>query len=149
MTGDPTFAAEVREYLQRSPRQLPSKYFYDPLGSALFEAICRLPWYRITRAESTLIALHAGAIVEPFDGPLSLAELGCGSGEKLAAFIDSAAHAVDAVHLIDVSAAALERCWCCSSDRTSETSIRRPTSICSAASAPVCARETHCCSERI
>jgi dimethylhistidine N-methyltransferase len=108
MTGDPTFAAEVREYLQRSPRQLPSKYFYDPLGSALFEAICRLPWYRITRAESTLIALHAGAIVEPFDGPLSLAELGCGSGEKLAAFIDSAAHAVDAVHLIDVSAAALE-----------------------------------------
>ena len=50
------FAAEVREYLLRSPRQLPSKYFYDALGSALFEAICRLPWYRIARAEERLLA---------------------------------------------------------------------------------------------
>ena len=41
------FALEVSAYLQRSPRQLPSKYFYDELGSALFEAICRLPWYRV------------------------------------------------------------------------------------------------------
>ena len=41
---------------QRTPRQLPSKYFYDELGSSLFEAICRLPWYRITRAESALLA---------------------------------------------------------------------------------------------
>src|SRR5438045_2596975 len=45
------FAAELAETLTREPRQIPSKYFYDELGSALFEAITKLPWYRITRAE--------------------------------------------------------------------------------------------------
>lgn len=108
VTVDPMFATEVREYLLRTPRQLPSKYFYDALGSALFEAICRLPWYRITRAESTLLALHAPTIVEPFGDPLVLAELGCGSGEKLATFIAGASRPIEAVHLVDVSAAALE-----------------------------------------
>ena len=48
------FAADVRRSLALSPRQLPSRYLYDDLGSALFEAICRLPWYRITRAEEHL-----------------------------------------------------------------------------------------------
>jgi dimethylhistidine N-methyltransferase len=117
LTADPMFAAEVREYLARSPRQLPSKYFYDPLGSALFEAICRLPWYRITRAEAMLLALHAPAIVRPLEMPLTLAELGCGSGEKLAAFIDAAARPIAAVHLVDLSAAALEMATACLSGR--------------------------------
>ena len=39
------FASDVQYYLQQQPRQLPSRYFYDDLGSALFDAICRLPWY--------------------------------------------------------------------------------------------------------
>jgi uncharacterized SAM-dependent methyltransferase len=42
------FAEDVRHYLQLSPRQLPSMYLYDALGSALFDAICELPWYAIT-----------------------------------------------------------------------------------------------------
>src|SRR5581483_7787362 len=50
------FAADVRYYLSLDPRQLPSRYLYDALGSALFEAICWLPWYRITRAEERLLA---------------------------------------------------------------------------------------------
>ena len=52
--ADPTvqFAADVQYYLALSPRQLPSRYFYDDLGSALFDAICALPWYGITRAET-------------------------------------------------------------------------------------------------
>src|SRR5439155_2175764 len=79
-----TFATEVREYLLRTPRQLPSKYLYDDLGSALFEAICRLPWYRITRAEAALLAARADDILRPMPRPVSLIELGCGSGEKLA-----------------------------------------------------------------
>ena len=45
------FAADVAFYLQQTPRQLPSRYFYDGLGSALFDAICRLPWYWVARAE--------------------------------------------------------------------------------------------------
>jgi uncharacterized SAM-dependent methyltransferase len=71
-----TFADDVRDYLQRKPRQLPSRYFYDELGSALFEAICRLPWYRITRAETALLAAHARDILAPLTRPVGLAELG-------------------------------------------------------------------------
>src|SRR4051794_11463915 len=107
VTADPLFASEVAEFLQRTPRQLPSKYFYDDLGSALFEAICRLPWYRVTRAESAMLHQHAPAILAPLAGPLILSELGCGSGDKLATLVCSAGRRVDAVQLVDISAAAL------------------------------------------
>src|SRR5262249_4668581 len=56
------FAADVQYYLMQNPRQLPSRYLYDGLGSALFEAICRLPWYRITRAEQRLLARHGAEV---------------------------------------------------------------------------------------
>ena len=78
------FVSDVAEYLQRTPRQLPSRYFYDALGSALFDAICRLPWYRVTRAETALLSRYARQILEPLPRPLNISELGCGNGEKLA-----------------------------------------------------------------
>ncbi len=102
------FAADVREALQRTPRQLPSRYFYDELGSALFEAICRLPWYRITRSETALLSAHAREILAPLSRPVGLAELGCGSGEKLASFATSAGEPFSLVQLIDISPAALD-----------------------------------------
>jgi dimethylhistidine N-methyltransferase len=102
------FATEVAESLRRSPRELPSKFFYDALGSALFEAICHLPWYRITRAETALLERHAREILEPLGRPLSLAELGCGSGEKLARFASAAGERFDEVALVDISPAALD-----------------------------------------
>lgn len=102
-----TFAAEIAEALERSPRQLPSKYFYDALGSALFEAICALPWYRVTRAESALLARAAADILEPFASPLDLAELGCGSGVKLEILLQAGSADVRALHLVDISAVAL------------------------------------------
>src|SRR5688500_19900818 len=77
------FAADVRRDLSSTPKQLQSKYLYDALGSSLFEAICRLPWYRITRAETALLARHTGAIVATLgrsDG--TIVELSCGSGEN-------------------------------------------------------------------
>src|SRR5713226_8610939 len=78
------FAEEVEHYLSLTPRQLPSRYLYDELGSALFEAICRLPWYPITRTEQRLLSLHADDIFTRL-APLSrLVELGSGNGEKLA-----------------------------------------------------------------
>ena len=43
-TSQAHFASDVQYYLAQQPRQLPSRYLYDALGSALFEAICRLPW---------------------------------------------------------------------------------------------------------
>src|SRR4029453_5526777 len=86
-TPDPRvaeFAAEVRRDLTLTPKQLQSKYLYDDLGSSLFDAICRLPWYRITRAETALLAAHGDSIVSTLDdGQGTIVELGCGNGEKL------------------------------------------------------------------
>jgi dimethylhistidine N-methyltransferase len=101
------FATDVAEYLQRTPRQLPSRYFYDALGSALFDAICRLPWYRVTRAETALLARHAREILEPLPRPLNITELGCGNGEKLAVLLEKGGERFRRVHLIDISPAAL------------------------------------------
>jgi L-histidine Nalpha-methyltransferase len=101
-------AAEIRDYLQRTPKQLPSKYFYDELGSALFEAITRLPWYRVTRAESALLARHAREILLPLRRPLSIAELGGGSGEKLAILAGASGEAFAAIRFVDISQAALD-----------------------------------------
>jgi dimethylhistidine N-methyltransferase len=106
------FAAEVRHDLQLTPKQLQSKYLYDALGSSLFEAICRLPWYRITRAENRLLRSHADEIVTALDtGPSTIVELGCGSGEKLAVLAGAlqAAGGSARVHLIDISSQALEQ----------------------------------------
>lgn len=108
-----SFAADVRRDLSLVPKQLQSKYLYDPLGSMLFEAICRLPWYRITRAESRLLSLHADEIVTAFsdDDGTTIVELGCGSGEKLMVLAESlqAQGGSARVHLIDISEAALEQ----------------------------------------
>jgi dimethylhistidine N-methyltransferase len=101
------FADEAIEYLLRTPRQLPSKYFYDALGSALFEAICQLPWYRITRAESALLERYAHEVLSDMARPLTLAELGCGSGAKLSTLAARAGERFQSIQLVDISAAAL------------------------------------------
>ena len=101
------FAADVRYYLLLEPRQLPSHYLYDDLGSALFEAICRLPWYGLTRGEMQLLHAHAREILSADIS--TIVELGSGSGEKLSALIagGSGAGALD-LHLIDISSSAIE-----------------------------------------
>ena len=107
------FAAEVRRDLALAPKQLQSKYLYDALGSSLFEAICRLPWYRITRAESALLTRHAAEVVSALgdEDRATLVELGCGSGEKLVVLAEAlqAAGGSARVHLIDISSQALEQ----------------------------------------
>jgi dimethylhistidine N-methyltransferase len=106
------FGNDVQYYLSLEPRQLPSRYLYDALGSALFEAICELPWYRVTRSELLLIRQHADAIFDCVGRISRVVELGAGSGEKLATLLSAADVArrhpgrIDA-HLIDVSATAL------------------------------------------
>ncbi len=104
------FAADVAYYLVQSPRQLPSRYLYDALGSALFEAICHLPWYGITRAESSLLVAHAREIFRRVESLSAIVELGPGSGEKLRTLLQRAgrAHSRLAVHLVDVSPTALQ-----------------------------------------
>lgn len=105
-----SFAADVQYYLAQSPRQLPSRYLYDDLGSALFDAICRLPWYRITHGEARLLAEHREEVFGCV-GPLAtVVELGSGSGEKLRTLLDTPALDVSAlsIHLVDLSPRALE-----------------------------------------
>ena len=101
------FAADVRYYLSQTPRQLPSRYLYDDLGSALFEAICRLPWYRITRSELQLLETHGPAILRRVAPLGRIVELGPGSGEKLAMLLRDRAPGRLHIDLVDMSAAAL------------------------------------------
>jgi L-histidine N-alpha-methyltransferase len=116
-----TFLRDVREDLHQTPRRLRPQYLYDDLGTSLFEAICRLPWYPITRAEKRLLASRRDEIARAVAGPLTLVELGCGTGEKLELLVDALLHgrgqgraAASAgrrltVRLVDVSGMALER----------------------------------------
>jgi L-histidine Nalpha-methyltransferase len=104
------FMLDVREGLRSSPKRLSPEHFYDALGSHLFEAICQLPWYPLTRAERALLERYAAEMVAPFGAGTSLVELGCGSGEKLAllaAPLCARLPRLD-VHLVDVSETALE-----------------------------------------
>lgn len=112
----PDFAADVRQGLGAERKWLPSRWLYDALGSQLFEAICELPWYPITRAERRLLERHGREMVRPLGELGDLIELGSGSGEKIAvlgrAIVGGApksnGHARLRVHLIDISAKALE-----------------------------------------
>src|SRR5271169_2016830 len=77
------FASDVRAGLTRpGQKELPSKYLYDDVGSALFEVISHLPEYGLTRADERLLQRHANEIVERLDAPVAVAELGSGSGKK-------------------------------------------------------------------
>jgi L-histidine N-alpha-methyltransferase len=104
-----TFAEDVRIGLSRKPKRLAPKYFYDDLGSALFEAICKLPEYYLTRAESEIFERYADEIVMSLEGPLELVELGSGSAVKTRLLIDRilARQPHLRYHAIDISPQAL------------------------------------------
>ncbi len=82
-----SFASDVRRGLGSRPLRLPPHWFYDELGSRLFDAICLLPWYRITRVERRLLVRAARAMAGSGAPPAFVAELGPGNGEKLALFL--------------------------------------------------------------
>jgi L-histidine Nalpha-methyltransferase len=106
------FAADVRDGLLRSgQKEIPSKYFYDELGSALFEAITVLPEYGLTRADERILRRHAVDIVSRLPAPVIVAELGSGSGRKTRWVLEalSRRHPVT-YHPIEISATALARC---------------------------------------
>ena len=96
----------VRAGLGAKQKELQPAYFYDALGSALFDAIMRLPEYTITRAETALLRAHGREIIAAAGANLELVELGPGNGEKLPLLLEHCAK--PRVHLIDVSAAALQ-----------------------------------------
>jgi len=109
-----SFAADVRAGLERSgQKRLPSVYLYDELGSALFDAITKLPEYGLTRADERLLTTYARSIARHLDKPpLHIAELGSGSGRKTRPLLQALqGRGGDVIYYpIDVSAAALESC---------------------------------------
>jgi L-histidine N-alpha-methyltransferase len=111
-TGSPgvdALAGDVRSGLTRAPKQLSPRWLYDALGSTLFEAICLLPWYTITRAETRLLERLAPEIGRRLPHVDDFVELGPGSGEKLARLLTPVLRRGTPVtaHLVDVSSDAL------------------------------------------
>lgn len=109
-SGATSFADDVRAGLGSKKKSLPPKYFYDDLGSQLFVAICRLPEYYLTRAESEILSNHAEEIAASIRGPVRLIELGSGSAEKTRYLIDALLARQSALHYepIDISPASIE-----------------------------------------
>jgi dimethylhistidine N-methyltransferase len=104
------FAEDVRAGLLARPKKLLPKYFYDELGSQLFEAICLLPEYYPTRAENEILARYADEIVSFFDGEKTLLEMGSGSASKTQSLIEALLKKQPELLFIpvDISATALE-----------------------------------------
>ncbi|RTQ47729.1 L-histidine N(alpha)-methyltransferase [Hymenobacter gummosus] len=85
-TNNEELAEHVRQGLSRQPKALSSMYFYDEVGSRLFQQIMALPEYYPTRTEFEVLTRHRAAIAQaltPADGqPFHLLELGAGDGLK-------------------------------------------------------------------
>ncbi len=108
----PEFESDVRAGLS-NPRQkeLYSKYLYDDLGTALFEAITLLPEYGLTRADLRLLDAHARELPERAGNLSLVVELGSGSGEKARRILPHLVKLQPITYSpIDLSAAALSRC---------------------------------------
>ncbi len=107
----PSFADDVRHGLTHSPKFLLAKYFYDDLGSRLFEAITALPEYYVTRAEAEILHAHAAEIAASVAGPVRLVELGSGDGRKTRLLLEALLARQGSLDYlpIDVSDSALER----------------------------------------
>jgi dimethylhistidine N-methyltransferase len=100
-----SFREDVLHGLSRAQKALPPKYFYDDVGSALFEAICALQEYYPTRVETALLEHHAADIAARLGPDTALIEFGSGASRKSKVLIEAARPAVYVP--IDISAAAL------------------------------------------
>ena len=114
VTADPVcqFAEDVRAGLtKRLQKELPSKYLYDDVGSALFEVISVLPEYGLTRADERLLRKHAFDMVERLPSEVVAAELGSGSGKKTRWILEALASRQQTYYCpIEISPTALAMC---------------------------------------
>jgi L-histidine N-alpha-methyltransferase len=106
------FAADVRAGLtRRGQKELPSKYLYDEVGSALFEVISHLPEYGLTRADERLLRCYADEIVSRVAGTVAVAELGSGSGKKTRWILEALSRRQRTFYYpIEISRSALAMC---------------------------------------
>lgn len=83
------FLDEVLDGLQKTPKELPPKYFYDECGSQLYERICTLDEYYIPRTESSIMNSHIQEMVESMGPNVLLVEYGCGNCKKTRILLDN------------------------------------------------------------
>jgi dimethylhistidine N-methyltransferase len=92
-------------------KELPSKYLYDDVGSALFDAICVLPEYGLSRAGDRLMRARAEDLVLALDAPTCVAELGSGAGRKTRWLLEALCRRRPTTYYpIEISSAALGQC---------------------------------------
>lgn len=84
-----SLAEDVREGLTAEPKHIPPKYFYDAVGSALFDVITLLPEYYPTRAESQILEQFADEMIAALPGDKQLLELGTGSATKTRVLVEA------------------------------------------------------------
>lgn len=101
-----SFRTDVLRGLTARRKTLPSKYFYDAAGSRLFEAICELPEYYLTRVETALLARVVPQVAARIPQGAALVEFGSGASVKTRLLLDAAPH-LGAYVPIDISEAAL------------------------------------------
>jgi dimethylhistidine N-methyltransferase len=104
---DSAFLDDVVVGLSAKPKTLPSKYFYDAEGSRLFEAICDLPEYYLTRTETALLRAIAPEIAARIPDGAALVEFGSGASTKTRIILDAAPQ-LSAYAPIDISKSALD-----------------------------------------
>ncbi len=110
---NPSEGLDVVVGLSQMPKQLPPKYFYDDRGSQLFDQICDLPEYYLTRTEASILQACAPEIAQ-ITGACELVELGSGSATKTRILLDAYQASTYPLHYlpIDVSSGALEVSAC-------------------------------------
>lgn len=106
-TDTAAFESDVINGLAQAPKRLPSKYFYDAEGSALFERICEQPEYYLTRVELQLMREHVDAMADALGPGVRLIEFGSGAGIKTRLLL-SALQAPAAYLPVEISADALQ-----------------------------------------
>jgi dimethylhistidine N-methyltransferase len=87
--SEENFRDAVLAGLGHARKSLPCKFFYDARGSALFEQICRLPEYYLTRTEIAILEENAGAIAEYIGAHCRLVELGSGASRKVRILLEA------------------------------------------------------------
>ena len=96
---------------QPGQKELPSKYLYDEVGSALFDVICVLPEYGLSRAGMRTLQQHSQEIIGRIPGRVVVAELGSGSGQKTRWLLEALSQRQRVNYYpIDISSSALFRC---------------------------------------
>lgn len=105
------FLEDVMNGLRKTPKTIPSKYFYDQRGSDLFERITKLEEYYLTECEREIIINQLPRVLKGLGDNLNIVELGAGDGTKTIDLLRSIENSVPSIdyHAFDISFGALQR----------------------------------------